>query len=92
MNYQHPQLLEELAAQYVLGTLRGRARRRFERYCAHNANALHAVRRWVLCAVVALDYLRFRFTDAPWMPALPTLDALSERLRERPSFGKTMPF
>jgi len=46
MNYQHPQLLEELAAQYVLGTLRGRARRRFERYCAHNANALHAVRRW----------------------------------------------
>jgi len=46
MNYQHPQLLDELAAQYVLGTLRGRARRRFERYCAHNANALHAVRRW----------------------------------------------
>ncbi|MET0540721.1 MAG: glutathione S-transferase N-terminal domain-containing protein [Variovorax sp.] len=45
-----------------------------------------------ICAVVALDYLRFRFTDAPWMPALPTLDALSERLRERPSFGKTMPF
>ena len=46
MNYQRPQLLEELAAQYVLGTLRGPARRRFERYCAHNANALHAVRRW----------------------------------------------
>jgi anti-sigma-K factor RskA len=46
MNYQHPQLLEELAAQYVLGTLRGRARRRFERYCKHNATALHAVRRW----------------------------------------------
>ncbi|HKQ14972.1 MAG TPA: anti-sigma factor [Steroidobacteraceae bacterium] len=46
MNYQHPQLIEELAAQYVLGTLRGRARRRFERYCASNANALHAVRRW----------------------------------------------
>jgi anti-sigma-K factor RskA len=46
MNYQHPQLLEELAAQYVLGTLRGRARRRFERYYKHNASALHAVRRW----------------------------------------------
>jgi anti-sigma-K factor RskA len=46
MNYQHPQLLDELAAQYVLGTLRGRARRRFERYCKHNASALHAVRRW----------------------------------------------
>jgi anti-sigma-K factor RskA len=46
MNYQHPQLLDELAAQYVLGTLRGPARRRFERYCAGNVAALHAVRRW----------------------------------------------
>jgi anti-sigma-K factor RskA len=46
MNYQHPQLLDELAAQYVLGTLRGPARRRFERYCARNLAALHAVRRW----------------------------------------------
>ena len=46
MNYQRPQLLDELAAQYVLGTLRGPARRRFERYCKHNAPALHAVRRW----------------------------------------------
>ena len=33
-----------------------------------------------------------RFADAPWMPAMPTLDALSERLRERPSFGETMPY
>jgi anti-sigma-K factor RskA len=46
MNYQRPQLIEELAAQYVLGTLRGSARRRFERYCRSNASALHAVRRW----------------------------------------------
>ena len=46
MNYQRPQLIEELAAQYVLGTLRGRARRRFERVCAHNAKALDAVRLW----------------------------------------------
>jgi len=46
MNYQHPKLIEELAAQYVLGTLRGRARRRFERVCAHNAKALDAVRQW----------------------------------------------
>jgi len=46
MNYQHPKLIEELAAQYVLGTLRGRARRRFERVCARNAKALDAVRQW----------------------------------------------
>jgi anti-sigma-K factor RskA len=73
MNYQHPQLLEELAAQYVLGTLRGRARRRFERYCKHNASALHAVRRWedrlvdllagvvpVAPSAVVWEQLRFR--------------------------------
>lgn len=44
-----------------------------------------------ICAVVALDYLRFRFTDAPWLPAMPALDALSRGLRERVSFGSTMP-
>jgi anti-sigma-K factor RskA len=46
MNYQRPQLLDELAAQYVLGTLRGPARRRFERFCQRNSTALLAVRRW----------------------------------------------
>lgn len=46
MNYQRAQLLDELAAQYVLGTLRGPARRRFERVCQRNSTALLAVRRW----------------------------------------------
>jgi anti-sigma-K factor RskA len=30
MNYNRPELLDRLASEYVLGTLRGRARRRFE--------------------------------------------------------------
>lgn len=46
MNYQHPQLLDELAAHYVLGTLRGAARRRFERLYRRDAAALLAVHRW----------------------------------------------
>jgi anti-sigma-K factor RskA len=46
MNYDKPQLLDELAAQYVLGTLRGPARARFERLCGTLGAAQAAVRRW----------------------------------------------
>jgi glutathione S-transferase len=44
-----------------------------------------------VAAVVAIDYLRFRFPDAPWLPPCPKLDALSARLRERASFAVSMP-
>ena len=44
-----------------------------------------------ICAVVALDYLRFRFADQPWMPPLPALDDLSLSLRQRTSFAQTLP-
>lgn len=46
MNYSNPQLLEELAAQYALGTLRGPARQRFERICQQSQAAMNAVQRW----------------------------------------------
>jgi anti-sigma-K factor RskA len=46
MNYQRPELLDELAAQYVLGTLRGPARRRFERFYLQTPAAQVAVHRW----------------------------------------------
>lgn len=44
-----------------------------------------------ICTTVALDYLRFRFADASWLPPMPTLDALSQQLRKRESFAQTMP-
>ena len=44
-----------------------------------------------ICAVVALDYLRFRFEGQPWLPAMPALEALSASLRQRPSFALTQP-
>lgn len=44
-----------------------------------------------ISAVVAIDYLHFRFPDAPWLPATPALDALSTRLRARESFAQTLP-
>jgi glutathione S-transferase len=44
-----------------------------------------------ITAVVAVDYLRFRFADATWLPAMPALDALSLALRSRASLANTMP-
>jgi anti-sigma-K factor RskA len=46
MNYERGEMIEMLAAEYVLGTLRGPARRRFERLCAANAAADAARIRW----------------------------------------------
>ena len=44
-----------------------------------------------ICAVVALDYLRFRFDGQPWLPDMPALGALSASLGQRPSFVQTLP-
>lgn len=44
-----------------------------------------------IAAVVAVDYLRFRFPDAAWMPPIPRLEALSAAMRLRPSFAQSMP-
>lgn len=46
MNYDRPELLDHLAAAYVLGTLGSRARRRFERLCRTLPAAADAVRDW----------------------------------------------
>lgn len=45
-----------------------------------------------ICAVVALDYLRFRFANVPWLLPMPALDALSLSLRRRDSFSQTLPY
>ena len=44
-----------------------------------------------ITAVVAIDYLRFRFADAAWLPPMPVLDAMSLALRARASVATTMP-
>lgn len=46
MDYAKPELADALAAQYVAGTLRGRARRRFEALLGAHAGLRGAVRRW----------------------------------------------
>jgi glutathione S-transferase len=46
----------------------------------------------VLTAIVALDYLRLRFADAPWLEPLPKLDALRAAVGERPAYSSTRPY
>lgn len=44
-----------------------------------------------ITAVVLLDYIRFRFATAVWLPATPRLDALAAGAHQRPSFADTLP-
>jgi len=46
----------------------------------------------VLTTVVALDYLRLRFNDAPWAEQCPKLDALRAKVADRPAFAQTVPY
>ena len=48
MNYADPELRERLAADYALGTLRGPARKRFERLLADDAGLADLVEDWEL--------------------------------------------
>jgi len=46
MNYLRPELMDRLAAEYVLGTLHGQARRRFERLMKEHSMVRTQVNRW----------------------------------------------
>lgn len=46
MNYNNPRLISALSAEYVLGTLRGKARDRFERIKFSNQSVLNEVAYW----------------------------------------------
>lgn len=46
----------------------------------------------VITAVVAVDYLRMRFKDAPWVEPIPKLDALRDQVAARPAFKGTEPY
>lgn len=46
MNYQHPELQKRLAAEYVLGSLQGKARLRFERLMIEQPSLRRLVAAW----------------------------------------------
>ena len=66
-----------------------RLEQQVQRDCA-GAAAAHAELD-VIAGVVALDYLQFRFADAPWRVPTPALDAWVAQLRRRPAFADTVP-
>ena len=45
-----------------------------------------------ITAVVAVDYLRLRFAEAPWVEPTPALDALRAAVAHRPAFATTEPY
>lgn len=46
----------------------------------------------VITAVVAVDYLRLRFKDAPWLEPIPRLQATRDALAGRAAFSATEPY
>jgi anti-sigma-K factor RskA len=74
MKYADPELLDRLAREYVLGTLRGPARRRFEAICRSDPAAQRRVREWedrLLGLSLALEPIRP--SPAAWQGVLARL-------------------
>jgi anti-sigma-K factor RskA len=81
MNIQdNPEVREKLAAEYVLGTLRGGARRRFERWLATDAALRNAVASWQARIVPMAEW-----NAVP--PPARTWDAIERRL----GFARAVP-
>lgn len=74
MNYLLPERLDRLAREYALGTLAGRARRRFERVLQASPAATMAVRTWQQRLAV-LDG-----ANVPLQPPLTNWGAIEKRL------------
>jgi len=75
MRYEGPELLDRLAGEHVLGTLRGPARRRFERVCEVNVAARSALERW------QDDWSALSLALDPVEPSPHVWDAVERRIR-----------
>jgi anti-sigma-K factor RskA len=71
---RYPQLIDILAAEYVLGTLRGGARRRFQRYAEHDTSIRRAVDEWQRRISPMAELA------APRMPSAAVWEAIERRL------------
>ncbi|MEO6080935.1 MAG: anti-sigma factor [Steroidobacteraceae bacterium] len=82
MNYNHPQLLDHLAAAYVLGVMSRRVRLRFERLCRTLPQAQLARQQWedrLLPLALAL---------APVEPSTACWQRIQQKVSSRPQRGR----
>jgi anti-sigma-K factor RskA len=68
MNYQGPTLRTRRAEEYVLGTMQGVARQRFERLLRHDTALRETVTAMVISTSMTSASLRNRFGSASAMP------------------------
>lgn len=83
MNYVRSEVLEPLAAQYVLGTLQGSARARFARLVIEQPEAQQALLRWERRLNVLGENLR------PIQPTPELWEAISDRIDSKASVQGT---
>lgn len=90
MNERNRELVDRLASEYVLGTLRGAARRRFERLAARNDGIANVVRRWEDRFVgLAPGAIATQPSHRVWIAVLGRIDELD---RSRPRSGARRPW
>ena len=86
MNYQRPELRNMLAAEYVLGTLKGGARRRFEGLLHHDRELLVLVETWTGRLLPAgLPSEEVGPSHRVWFELNQRLDDSTSTVRDKPS-------
>jgi anti-sigma-K factor RskA len=86
MRHDQPQLIDALASEYVLGTLRGAARRRFERWMAADRHIASRVRAWETRLMpLALRLTPLEPSAQVWQAIQTRIDAGAAPTRRRPA-------
>jgi anti-sigma-K factor RskA len=86
MDYSHPALADRLAADYVAGTLRGPARRRFEALLPAHPALRNAVQRW------QARLMPLTATVVPERPPERVWKRIEARIGGRPAAAKPAPW
>ncbi|ABC29984.1 uncharacterized protein conserved in bacteria [Hahella chejuensis KCTC 2396] len=79
LRYKNPELLDRLASNYVIGALRGKARKRFEAIMREDESVARRVRQW------EEKFQPLHENTSPVAPKTATWNAISARINDAPS-------